>query len=124
MNNWQTEKKEIKKLALAIKGCTREEFPADLSALEDYIYKTYKKGNHPMSIKEGWFCNGADFDCEEPYIIIGNKDCTKKDRILVPETMAYYLRTHFCGSMNMHNGLKEDAVRDMQNKFKELLGVK
>ena len=43
MEKWEKEKEEIKKLALAIKGSTREEFPADLVDLEDYIYKTYVK---------------------------------------------------------------------------------
>ena len=39
MENWEEKKKEIKSLALAIRGSTKEEFPADLVNLEDYIYK-------------------------------------------------------------------------------------
>ena len=39
---WEEEKEKIKKLALAIKGSTKEEFPADLANLEDYIYSIYK----------------------------------------------------------------------------------
>lgn len=41
--SWAEEKEEIKKLAIAIKGSTKEEFPAELANLEDYIYKTYCK---------------------------------------------------------------------------------
>jgi len=44
LTNWEKEKEEIRKLAVAIKGSTKEEFPADLANLEDYIYKTYYKG--------------------------------------------------------------------------------
>lgn len=83
-----------------------------------------EKENKPMTIKEGWGCVGADFDCDEPYVVVTNKNCNKKEKILIPESVAYYLRTHFCGSMKMHNGLKKDAIRDMQHKLKELLGIK
>lgn len=37
--NWIEIKKELKILALALKGSTREEFPADLANLEDYVYE-------------------------------------------------------------------------------------
>jgi len=49
MSNWEKEKKEIGKIALNIKGATREEFPSDLANLEDYIYKTYYKNR--VSVK-------------------------------------------------------------------------
>ena len=41
---WEKEKEEIGTLAENIKCCTREEYPADLANLLDYIYKTYKSG--------------------------------------------------------------------------------
>ncbi len=80
--------------------------------------------NKPMKIKKGWGCiSPVDFDCEEPYITVGNNDCTESEKILIPKTVAYYLSTHFCGSMKMHKGLKDDAKRALQNKFIELLGI-
>lgn len=36
---WEEIKKELGRLALAIKGATKEEFPADLANLEDYVCK-------------------------------------------------------------------------------------
>lgn len=94
--------------------------------LREYISEQENKEgtNKPMIIKEGWGCVGADFDCSEPYITVVNNDCDKKEDILIPETVAYYLRTHFCGSRKMHEGLKKDAIRGMQNKLKKLLGIK
>ncbi len=80
--------------------------------------------NTPMSIKQGWGCTGANFDCEKPFIEVTNNECSKTKKISIPESVAYYLRTHFCGSRQMHNGLKADAVRDLQNKFKQIMGMK
>lgn len=48
--DWQQAKKEIRKLAIAIRGSTKEEFSANLANLEDFIYKTYyKKSNKKIS---------------------------------------------------------------------------
>jgi hypothetical protein len=95
-------------------------------SLREYILKKEKKEiqNKPMTIKEGWFCYGANFDCKEPHIIIADNDCNKEEKILIPETVAYYLRTHFCGSNQMRDTIRDNAISDMQYKFKELLGIK
>ena len=37
--NWENIKKETKRLALNIKGSTNEEFPADLTNFEDFIFE-------------------------------------------------------------------------------------
>ena len=37
-NNWIEIKKKLWSLAIGIKGSTKEEFPADLCNLEDYIH--------------------------------------------------------------------------------------
>jgi len=77
-----------------------------------------------MTIKEGWFCYGANFDCEKPYITVAHNDTNEEEKILIPETVAYYLRTHYCGSETMRNMIREHAILDMQHKLKEILGVK
>ncbi len=40
ISKWE---KKISRLALNIKCCTKEEYPADLANLLEYIYKTYIK---------------------------------------------------------------------------------
>lgn len=124
MTNWEEEKEELRKLALAIKGSTKEEFPVDFANLEDYIYKTYRKENRPMNIKEGWFCDAADFDSEEPHISVGNNDFTESEKIEIPESMAYYLKTHWCGSQIMHDLIEKHTLQGVQNKLKEIIGIK
>lgn len=39
IKDWEKIKKELEHLAIAIKGSTKEEFPADLANLEDFVYK-------------------------------------------------------------------------------------
>jgi len=39
IKNWEEIKKEIESLAIAIRGSTKEEFPADLANLEDFVCK-------------------------------------------------------------------------------------
>lgn len=126
MSSWEEEKEELRKLALAIKGSTKEEFPAELANLENYIYKTYRKENRPMNIKEGLFCEGANFDCDKPYISVADPSksvFSKSEKIEIPESMAYYLRTHWCGSQKMHDLIQKNAKQEIQNKLKEILGV-
>ena len=128
MNNWEKEKKEIEKLALAIRGSTKEEFPADLANLEDYIYKTYSPTSlpyKPMKIEEDYFCYEANFDCDEPFITLCHKDDVAISyEVEIPYQLAYYLRTHHCGSKKMRNLIQEHAVQNIQHKLKELMGIK
>ena len=42
-DNWENIKKELKSLALNIKGSTKEEFPANFVNLEDFVYKIQDK---------------------------------------------------------------------------------
>ena len=80
--------------------------------------------NKPMTIKEGWFCSGADFDAEEPFILISNEEhCLQEEKILIPESVAYYLRTHWCGSKKMHDSIEKHTTQDFQRQFKEILGI-
>ena len=80
--------------------------------------------NKPMIIKDGWFCYGADFDCKEPHFIIANKNVMADEvKVPVPESVAYYLKTHWCGSQQMHDTIEEGAIRGMRHKLKEILGI-
>ena len=81
-------------------------------------------GHRPMEIADGYFVTGADFDCEEPFIKVANSECTDEEKMLVPESLAYYLRTHWCGSNKMHDLIRTNAVRDLQSGMRDLLGIK
>jgi len=72
---------------------------------------------------KGRFCNKVDFDAEKPYIVLGNNDMTEEIRVLIPETMAYYLRTHWCGSQKMHDGIENNTRIDVRNAVKKALGI-
>ena len=81
--------------------------------------------NRSMIIEDGWFCNGADFDCKEPYITLcHDTELNKKEKMLIPEALAYYLRTHWCGSQKMHDLIENNAIRGIQDQLKEIIGVK
>jgi hypothetical protein len=125
MCNWEEDKKEIKRLALAIKGSTKEESPADLANLEDYIYKTYyKEKNQPMQIDEDYYCYNVNLDCDDPFATLCHKDdCAIEETIKIPHQLAYYLTTHWCGSQKMHDLIEKNAIRSIQSKLKEILGV-
>jgi hypothetical protein len=89
-----------------------------------------KKGS-PIKIKElfslcekdGWFCDNLNVDCEQPYILIGNNNMTQEVKILIPEIIAYFLREHWCGSKKMNDTIEGHAIRNVQNKIKEALGI-
>ncbi len=124
MDKWEDEKEEIKKLALAIKGCTKEEFAANMVNLENYIFKTYRSGNKSMIIKEDWFVYQVNSECEKPYITVCPSNDMEEEKILMPEQLSHYLKTHFCGSHRMHDNLIERGGQAVKNQIKNILGVK
>jgi len=77
-----------------------------------------------LQIEDGWFVYGADFDCDEPYIVLANNDTNEEKRVNVPEQLAYYLRTHWCGSQRMHDLIYDKGVNSTRYKIKEALGIK
>lgn len=80
--------------------------------------------NKPMTVKDGWFCCGADFDCKDPYILVSSENiCSEEEKILIPEEVAYYLRTHFCGSRRMRDRIRRNTVMDIRDKIKDALGI-
>jgi hypothetical protein len=80
--------------------------------------------NKPMEIGEDWFCYGADFDSDEPHIILAHKDGGEEEkRMPVPKQLAYYLRTHWCGSQIMHDLITKNAKKSVTDGIREILGA-
>ena len=76
-----------------------------------------------IEIPVDWFVCGANFDVEEPYIEISDKDCSSTIRLPFPKPIAYYLTTHWCGSDCMHELIVDRARRELQNNIKDALGI-
>lgn len=75
-----------------------------------------------MKIPDGYFIYHVDLDCDEPYCIITeDKLPHKEERVIIPKSFAYYLRTHHCGSKNMRHILRKDARNELRAKFRDLL---
>ena len=81
--------------------------------------------NKPMEIGEKWFCCGADFDCDEPYISLAHKDGggDEEKKIIVPKQLAYYLRTHWCGSQIMYDLITSNAKKSITSSLREIIGI-
>jgi len=79
--------------------------------------------NKPMEIGEDWFCYKADFDCDEPHIILAHKDGGEEKKIPVPKQLAYYLRTHWCGSKIMHDLITDNAKKSISSSLREIIGT-
>lgn len=77
-------------------------------------------------IPSDFFVSKVDLDAEIPYCEAQPKDFTdlnKPTKFLIPETLAYYMRLHFCGSQKMHDALIEDGKRSVRLKIKAALGI-
>jgi hypothetical protein len=77
-----------------------------------------------LEIPDGWFVNQANFDVDDPYIMI----CYSKDydvviKLSVPKSLAYYLSTHFCGSEKMKDMIEGYAKYEVQTAIKQALGI-
>ena len=79
--------------------------------------------NKPMEIGEDWFCYKADFDNEEPHIILAHKDGGEEVKMPVPKQLASYLQTHWCGSQIMHDLIANKAKESVGKRVRELLGA-
>ena len=78
-----------------------------------------------IEIPDGWFVTSANFDVEEPYIVIasGQYSSDEERTIKVPKAMAYYLSTHHCGSNVMREIIEENTRYDIRNQVKMALGL-
>ena len=77
-----------------------------------------------MIIDENWFCCGANFDDEKPYITVYNNEDNSEEKIPIPEQLAYYLRTHWCGSEIMHKRIVKSTKETIREELKNILGLK
>lgn len=74
--------------------------------------------------KDGWFCYRANFDDQEPYVIIANNKVLNDERkVLIPEQIAYYLRTHFCGSEIMHKEIEKNTRMSIAYDLRKIIGI-
>ena len=78
-----------------------------------------------LSIPDGHLVVGCDLDADEPYcqiVPIGSLT-DMPDIVPIPKELAYYLRTHWCGSKLMHGTIAENARRQIRNQIKAALGM-
>ena len=87
--------------------------------------KCFEDIDETMTIPSGHFVHKVDLDCDDPYCQVCRESDMEdmKEKIFIPKSLAYYLRTHFCGSESMHELIRTDAVRSCQNAIKEALGI-
>jgi len=79
-----------------------------------------------LEIPENHFINKVDLDCDEPYCMAVKEmmeGSVSGVKILIPKALAYYLRTHFCGSKNMHDSLIEQGKHTIRTKIKLTLDI-
>jgi hypothetical protein len=76
-----------------------------------------------LVIPSGHFVYRCDFDADEPYLTIVKDGDFVETKVPVPRALAYYLRTHSCGSHNMRTIIEEHAKRQTLRHIKEALGL-
>ena len=77
-----------------------------------------------LIIPKGYFVCKCDLDDNPPTCKIASETNFLEEKVLiVPLALAYYLKTHFCGSYKMRNLIENQTRRALQNEFKELLGI-
>ena len=72
-----------------------------------------------LTVPAGACVIGAEFDTEGPYIEYFMADDFNSDRIrvAVPNALAYYLRTHWCGSQHMHDLIWNSAIAHTRSEI-------
>lgn len=83
------------------------------------------EADETLTIPAGHFVHHADFDADEPYVLsTSSGEAIGRDvRHKVPKALAYYLRTHFCGSKKYHESVEQNARRELQISLQDLLGL-
>jgi len=80
-----------------------------------------------FTIPKGFFVQKVDLDADEPYAMIESEDYSielpegMSNKILIPKPLAYYLRTHFCGSEQMKNLIERNVKQTFIKEIKESL---
>ena len=82
------------------------------------------KEDQTLIIPKGYFVCNCNLDKDPPTCRIASEtDLLLEKELVIPLALAYYLRTHFCGSYKMRELIEKNTKRHMQNEFKELLGI-
>ena len=79
-----------------------------------------------LTIPKGYFVCGCDLDKNPPTCEIASFDeesILEEKELIVPFALAYYLRTHHCGSYRMRELIEEQAKRKLRNSFKDLMNI-
>ena len=72
-----------------------------------------------------YFVCGLDVeDANPPYLLAADSAISDEEKFELPEALAYYLRTHWGGTESMRKENAAAVRRNLQNKIKELLGIK
>jgi hypothetical protein len=76
-----------------------------------------------LLIPTGHFVHKVDLDCDEPYCLTSHKDTCTVDgpKILIPKALAYYLRTHFCGSNQMRETIRLHQRQETAQLLRSIL---
>jgi len=80
-----------------------------------------------FTIPDEHYVHKVDLDCNEPYCLISHKTNFSPDKdvkLLIPIALAYYLKTHHCGSNSMREILIEFGRTEVRNKIKSILEIK
>ncbi len=87
--------------------------------------KCFEDIDETMTIPAGHFVNHVDLDCDTPYCKVCRESDMEdmKEKIFIPKALAYYLRTHFCGSNDMHENLIKHGRESCQREIKSALGL-
>lgn len=76
-----------------------------------------------LDIPDGFFVYDLRVDDADPIVEIINDETGEERTLKVPRALAYYLRTHDCGSALMRQKIEENAIRKMQKNLRHILGL-
>lgn len=74
-----------------------------------------------MLIPKGTYVYGCDLDADEPTCSIRESNraisADTERTVLVPKALAYFLSTHYCGSMKMRKKITDTAKRELRDEY-------
>ena len=77
-----------------------------------------------FEIPDGFYVYRVDFDDKEPYVqIFDGVNIYDAIKIPVPKSLAYYLKTHHCGSMKMNDLIEKRAKNELRTKINCVLKI-
>ena len=78
-----------------------------------------------LEIPDGYFVNNCDLDADEPWCEICPETyaLSTPQKLPIPKALAYYLKTHFCGSESMEKKIIERTRREIASDILMALGI-